>query len=76
MTRSQLEDRLVETSTTGDSIWGDLHELKNIFGTAKYECSTYRAWDNRKATRLDYLGQTEITDEELFEFGSTQLMVG
>jgi hypothetical protein len=69
MTRSQLEDRLEETSTTGDAIWGDLHELRNICGTAKYECSTYRARDNRKATRLDYLGQTEIADEELFEFG-------
>jgi len=74
MTRSQLEDRLAETSTTTDSIWGDLHELRNILGTAKYECSTYRARDNRKATRLDYLGQTEITDEELFEFGIIQLL--
>jgi len=72
MTRSQLEDRLEETSTatSGDSIWGDLHELRNICGSAKYECCTYRARDNRRATKLDYLGQTEIADEELFEFGT------
>ena len=70
MTRSQLEDRLHESSPSSlDAIWGDLHELRNHFGTARYECSTYRARDNRRATKLDYLGQTEITDEKLFEFG-------
>ena len=70
MTRSQLEDRLHELpSSSLDAIWGDLHELRNHFGTARYECSTYCAKDNRRATKLEYLGQTEITDEELFEFG-------
>ena len=69
MTRSQLEDRRAEATSGVDSIWGDLHELRNHSGTARYECSTYRAKDNLRATKLDYLGQTEINDEELFEFG-------
>jgi hypothetical protein len=79
MTRSQLEDLSTETMPLGgpvDSIWGDLHELRNIYGAAKYECSTYRARDNRKATKLEYLGQTEITDEELFEFGEMLMLDG
>jgi hypothetical protein len=70
MTRSQLEDRLHELPPSSlDAIWGDLHELRNHFGTATYACSTYRARDNRRVTKLDYLGQTEITDEKLFELG-------
>lgn len=67
MTRSQLEDRLQDAES--DEIWGDLHELKNYYGNAKYEWSTYRAKDNQRATKLEYLGQTEITDEALFEHG-------
>jgi hypothetical protein len=69
MTRSQLEDRRAEANSGLDSIWGDLHELRNHHGTAHYECSTYHAKDSLRATKLDYLGQTEIIDEELFEFG-------
>lgn len=67
MTRSQLEDRLGDVES--DAIWGDLHELRNYFGNARYEWSTYQARHNQRATKLDYLGQTEITDEALFEFG-------
>ena len=70
MTRPQLEDRLLENPPSRwDAVWGDLHELRNHFGTARYECSTYRAGDNRRATKLDYLGQTEISDEKLFDLG-------
>jgi hypothetical protein len=69
LTRAQLEDRIPETSTDLDSIWGDLHELRNQSGTAIYQCTTYRAKDYLQATKLDYLGQTEVSDEELFEVG-------
>ena len=53
-----------------EAIWGDLCEWTDHFRTATYECSRYRAMDNRRAAKLDYIGQTGITNEKLFEFGN------
>jgi hypothetical protein len=71
LTKYQLGNRISELDDKGslDSILGDLHELRNQNGDANYNFCSYRGKDNERATRLDYLGQTEITDAELFELG-------
>ena len=49
--------------------WGHLHELRNIFGKARYERKDFKGEDYKRATKLTYLGQTEMTDQELHEYG-------
>jgi hypothetical protein len=67
--KPQLEERIAEFNASPEQVWGDLHELRNHFGTARYECSDYVARDYARATKLNYLGQTEVTNDELYSFG-------
>jgi hypothetical protein len=72
LTRHQLQDRIAELEEKAglDLILGDLHELRNHRGEVRYERYEYRGHHHQRATKLKYLGQTEVTDETLFEFGS------
>jgi hypothetical protein len=67
--KGQMTDRMNRNTTDEDEIWGDLHELRNFLGKARYECEDFKAADYQRATRFTYLGQTEMTDEALHEYG-------
>jgi hypothetical protein len=68
-TKGQMTDRMNEKTPGGEEVWGDLHELRNFLGKARYECQDFKTADYHRATRFTYLGQTEMTDEELHEYG-------
>jgi hypothetical protein len=68
LAKCQLEDRLVE-SPNAKEVLGDLHELRNVLGMTRYDHLSYRIDDYKKATKLEYLGQTEMELEDILAFG-------
>jgi len=70
MTRLQLDARMAELPLDLHAVLGDLHELKNVCGRAEYRCSDYTVKFNLGATKLEYLGQTEMMDEALDRLGA------
>jgi hypothetical protein len=76
MTRLQLDARMAELPLDLPGVLGDLHELKNIRGRAEYRCTNYTVKLNIGATKLEYLGQTEMTDEALDKLGSHPVVGG
>jgi hypothetical protein len=58
-TKGQMTDRMDGNTSATDEIWGDLHELRNFLGKARYECQDFKATDYQRATRFTYLGQTD-----------------
>jgi hypothetical protein len=70
MTRHQMQQKMTSHGAGPASCdWGDLHELRNHDGEAGYERRNFCDIDYQRATRWTYLCQTDLTDEELHDFG-------
>jgi hypothetical protein len=69
MAMGQMMDRIDGNTSDAEDIWGDLHELRNNHGISQYERRDFKTPDYQRATRLKYLGQTEMTDKELHDYG-------
>jgi hypothetical protein len=72
LSRCQMMERMDSNSSNRSQMWGDLHELRNLHGQATYGCKRFSAADYRRGTVSKYLGQTDMTDEELENYGKNQ----
>jgi hypothetical protein len=71
LTKRQMTNRMHGNHSNNSEEWGKLHELHRRGGQADYVRNRFFASDFQRATKLAYLGQTEMTDMQLFELGNT-----
>jgi hypothetical protein len=70
LTRRELEERKRQTASSSADPWGTRHELRNNEGQNEYQGETrYYASDLKSGSQLTYLGQTEMLDVDLREYG-------
>jgi hypothetical protein len=71
LTKRQMANRMSGNHVGNSEEWGKLHELSRRGNRALYIRSRFRASDFQRATKLTYLGQTEMTDLELDLLGTS-----
>jgi hypothetical protein len=76
LTRAQMIARMEGNSSDRDLVCGELHELRECQGTAIYTSRSFSAAiHRRRGTVLKYLGQTDLSNDDLDEYG-THLFFG
>jgi hypothetical protein len=66
--RWELEARIANSTNPVEEL-GDIHELRNHHGTTKYDPKAFYLKDFQSATKLDYLGQTALDWNDIYDFG-------
>jgi len=70
LTRRELEDGKRQAASSSADPWGTRHELRNNEGRNQYQGETcYYASDLKSGSQLTYLGQTEMLDDVLRDYG-------
>jgi hypothetical protein len=72
LTRCQMIARIESGPPIGGKqmVYGELHELREYKGQAYYYSRPFRGRDfGRRGRVIEYLGQTDSTDDDLDEFG-------
>jgi hypothetical protein len=71
LTKRQMDDLICGDHSNNSEAWGNLHELNRQGDHAFYTRKRFYASDFERATKLDYLGQTEMTDRQLDQLGNS-----
>jgi hypothetical protein len=69
LTEVEMTTWTKKTSASPLAGLGDIHELHNAFGNARYQCRDFKAEDYERMTQFNYIGQTEMTDQQLHDYG-------
>jgi hypothetical protein len=69
LTKLQLDERISSVSEHSSETLGTLHELRNDGGITRYVVTPYDVHCKPLPGR-DYVGQTEMNNEEIFNFGT------
>jgi hypothetical protein len=71
ISKSTRWDLLVRIANPNDQMeeLGDIHELRNHHGVTQYNPRPFYMKDFQSATKLDYLGQTALDVNDIYDFG-------
>ena len=69
-TREQVTSTRKNKTLAREHVWGDLHEVTEHRGKAMYDRVKFTTVDYRHATKFTYIGQTEMTDEDIDKHGT------